>query len=236
MLVTLKNISKHYQNPGSGLWQEVLTDISLEINPGDALAVAGPSGSGKSTLLNIIGTLDQPSSGQVSFDGTDISSLTENQLATFRNQRIGFVFQQHYLLPQLSLLENVLLPVIPVKDKTRRNEATVRATQLLSEVGLADKMHHLPGQLSGGECQRGAVVRAMINEPGLILADEPTGSLDQDSAAQIGELLSEINRKKKVTIIVVTHSEKLASKMNRVYGILNGRLEPRVEECNNSTI
>jgi len=229
MLVTLKNISKHYQNPGSGLWQEVLTDISLEINPGDALAVAGPSGSGKSTLLNIIGTLDQPSSGQVSFDGTDISSLTENQLATFRNQRIGFVFQQHYLLPQLSLLENVLLPVIPVKDKTRRNEATVRATQLLSEVGLADKMHHLPGQLSGGECQRGAVVRAMINEPGLILADEPTGSLDQDSAAQIGELLSEINRKKKVTIIVVTHSEKLASKMNRVYGILNGRLEPRVE-------
>jgi len=229
MLVTLKNISKHYQNPGSGLWQEVLTDISLEINPGDALAVAGPSGSGKSTLLNIIGTLDQPSSGQVSFDGTDISSLTENQLATFRNQRIGFVFQQHYLLPQLSLLENVLLPVIPVKDKTRRNEATVRATQLLSEVGLADKMHHLPGQLSGGECQRGAVVRAMINEPGLILADEPTGSLDQDSAAQIGELLSEINRKKKVTIIVVTHSEKLASKMNRVFGILNGRLEPRVE-------
>ena len=229
MHVTLKNISKHYQNPGSGLWQEVLTDISLEINPGDALAVAGPSGSGKSTLLNIIGTLDQPSSGHVSFDGTDISSLTENQLATFRNQRIGFVFQQHYLLPQLSLLENVLLPVIPVKDKTRRNEATVRATQLLSEVGLADKMHHLPGQLSGGECQRGAVVRAMINEPGLILADEPTGSLDQDSAAQIGELLSEINRKKKVTIIVVTHSEKLASKMNRVYGILNGRLEPRVE-------
>jgi len=236
MLVTLKNISKHYQNPGSGLWQEVLTDISLEINPGDALAVAGPSGSGKSTLLNIIGTLDQPSSGQVSFDGTDISSLTENQLATFRNQRIGFVFQQHYLLPQLSLLENVLLPVIPVKDKTRRNEATVRATQLLSEVGLADKMHHLPGQLSGGECQRGAVVRAMINEPGLILADEPTGSLDQDSAAQIGELLSEINRKNKVTIIVVTHSEKLASKMNRVFGILNGRLEPREEECNNSTI
>jgi len=236
MLVTLKNISKHYQNPGSGLWQEVLTDISLEINPGDALAVAGPSGSGKSTLLNIIGTLDQPSSGQVSFDGTNISSLTENQLATFRNQHIGFVFQQHYLLPQLSLLENVLLPVIPVKDKTRRNEATVRATQLLSEVGLADKMHHLPGQLSGGECQRGAVVRAMINEPGLILADEPTGSLDQDSAAQIGELLSEINRKNKVTIIVVTHSEKLASKMNRVYGILNGRLEPRVEECNNSTI
>jgi len=229
MLVTLKNISKHYQNPGSGLWQEVLTDISLEINPGDALAVAGPSGSGKSTLLNIIGTLDQPSSGQVSFDGTDISSLTENQLATFRNQRIGFVFQQHYLLPQLSLLENVLLPVIPLKDKTRRNEATERATRLLSEVGLTDKMYHLPGQLSGGECQRGAVVRAMINEPGLILADEPTGSLDQDSAAQIGELLSEINRKKKVTIIVVTHSEKLASKMNRVFGILNGRLEPRVE-------
>lgn len=232
MLVTLKNISKHYQNPGNGLWQEVLTDISIEIKPGDALAVSGPSGSGKSTLLNIIGTLDRPSSGIVSFDGVDISSFNENQLAAFRNKHIGFIFQQHYLLPQLSLLENILLPIIPVKDKTRRDDASERATRLLREVGLADKMHHLPGQLSGGECQRGAVVRAMINEPGLILADEPTGSLDQLSAAQIGELLSEINQKNKVTIIVVTHSERLASKMNRIYNISNGRLE----DWRNSTI
>jgi ABC-type lipoprotein export system ATPase subunit len=224
MLISLQNISKNYQNPGSGLWQEVLTDISLEINPGDSLAIAGPSGSGKSTLLNIIGTLDRPGKGTVSFDGTDINAFSENQLAAFRNRHIGFVFQQHYLLPQLSLLENVLLPVIPVKDKKLRNDATARATKLLDEVGLAGKMHHLPGQLSGGECQRGAVVRAMINEPGVILADEPTGSLDQTSAEQIGELLSEINKKNKVSLILVTHSEKLAAKMSQIYHILEGRL------------
>ncbi len=224
MVITLKNISKSYQNPGNGLWQEVLADISLEINAGDALAFSGPSGSGKSTLLNIIGTLDKPTSGFVRFDGIDLKSFTEKQLAKFRNQNIGFVFQQHYLLPQLSLLENVLLPVIPVKDKIRRKAATARAEELLDEVGLADKMYHLPGQLSGGECQRGAVVRAMINEPGLILADEPTGSLDQVSAQQVGELLSEINKRNKVTIILVTHSEKLATKMDHVYHISGGRL------------
>ena len=224
MLITLKNISKSYQNPGNNLWQEVLTEISLEIKPGDSLAISGPSGSGKSTLLNIIGTLDQPTSGNISFDGIDLNSFSQNQLAAFRNRHIGFVFQQHFLLPQLSLLENVLLPVIPVKDKTRRKAATTSATELLREVGLADKMHHLPGQLSGGECQRGTVVRAMINEPGLILADEPTGSLDQASAEQIGELLSEINKKKIVTLILVTHSEKLASKMDQVYKIVGGRL------------
>lgn len=224
MILKLDNISKSYQNPGNGLWQDVLTDISLEIRSGEALAISGPSGSGKSTLLNIIGTLDQPTAGSISFDGKEVKSFNNNQLAGFRNLHIGFVFQQHYLLPQLSLLENVILPMLPVKDKNRRNSALERAKKLLSEVGLSDKLHHIPGQLSGGECQRGAVVRAMINEPGLILADEPTGSLDQASAEQIGDLLSEINKKNKVTLIIVTHSEKLASKMDQVYHIFGGKL------------
>jgi ABC-type lipoprotein export system ATPase subunit len=224
MTVTLENICKRYQNPGNSQWQDVLKDISLEIHSGDALAISGPSGSGKSTLLNIIGTLDRPTSGRISFDGILSDSLSDNELAGFRNRHIGFVFQQHYLLPQLSLLENMLLPVIPVRDKFLRESALERATTLLGEVGLADKMYHLPGQLSGGECQRGAVVRAMINEPGLILADEPTGSLDSASAEQIGELLSEINKKNKVTLILVTHSDKLASMMNQVYRLSGGRL------------
>ncbi len=224
MILRLDKISKSYQNPGNGLWQDVLTDISLEIRSGDALAISGPSGSGKSTLLNIIGTLDRPTTGSISFDGKEVHSFNNNQLADFRNLHIGFVFQQHYLLPQLSLLENILLPLIPVKDKTRRNAATARAKELLHEVGLSDKLYHVPGQLSGGECQRGAVVRAMINEPGIILADEPTGSLDQTSAEQIGDLLSEINKRNKVTLIIVTHSEKLASKMDCVFHIFGGKL------------
>jgi len=224
MRVTLENICKRYQHPGNSLWQDVLKDISLEIHSGDALAISGPSGSGKSTLLNIIGTLDRPTSGRIGFDGTLTDSLNDNELSEFRNRHIGFVFQQHYLLPQLSLLENMLLPVIPVKDKILRKSAPERATLLLKEVGLADKMHHLPGQLSGGECQRGAVVRALINEPGLILADVPTGSLDSASAEQIGELLSGINKKNKVTLILVTHSEKIASKMAQVYRLIEGRL------------
>lgn len=221
MLLELKNISKSYEN---GSIRQVLDDISLTINTGDALAIIGPSGSGKSTLLNIMGTLDQPSSGSVLFDGTEIGSFNEPSLASLRNRHIGFVFQKHYLLPQLNVLENVLVPVIPQRDKTKHSAAQSRAKELLDKVGLADKLHRLPGQLSVGECQRATVVRALINEPELILADEPTGSLDNDSAAHLGDLLASLRKDFAVAMVVVTHSQEFAQRMDKVYKLVNGRL------------
>jgi len=221
MLLELKNISKSYKN---GSVRQVLDDISLTINTGDAFAIIGPSGSGKSTLLNIMGTLDKPSSGSVNFNGTEIGSFNEQSLANLRNQHIGFVFQKHYLLPQLNVLENVLVPVIPQNDKARYKTALARAKELLDKVGLSDKLHQLPGQLSVGECQRAAVVRALINEPELILADEPTGSLDNDSAAQLGDLLALLRKDFKVALVVVTHSIEFAGRMDKVHRLVNGRL------------
>ncbi|MFA8437081.1 MAG: ABC transporter ATP-binding protein [Marinifilaceae bacterium] len=226
MIVELDRISKYYENPETVIKREILKEISLEITSGDSLAIVGPSGSGKSTLLNIIGSLDRCSSGSILYDGKDISSLGEMELAQVRNKNIGFVFQAHHLLPQLNLIENVLLPVLPEKDKKQRKAAQERAMELLTSVGLADRIHQRPGQLSGGECQRAAVVRALINEPGLILADEPTGSLDQDSAEQLGELLAEINRKHQVAMVVVTHALQLAHKMKSIYKLSNGLLIP----------
>ena len=224
MIVELDKISKYYQIPGTAVKQEVLKDLSLNVQKGDSIAVIGPSGSGKSTLLNIIGTLDFPNSGVVKLNGDEISKLSENQLSEIRNRNIGFVFQMHHLLPQLSLIENVLVPVIPQKDKAIKKAAYNRAIDLLNSVGLANEIHKRPGQLSGGESQRATVVRALINEPQLILADEPTGSLDKESAEQMGELLSEINKKHQVAMIVVTHSQELASKMDIVYELLDGKL------------
>jgi len=204
--------------------REVLNGISLGIAGGDALAIVGPSGCGKSTLLNIIGTLDYPSTGLVEIDGHNVSQLGEKQLADFRNQNIGFVFQLHHLLPQLSLLENVLVPTIPLKDKVRRKAASARAMELLDSVGLADKLSQKPGQLSVGECQRTALVRALINKPDILLADEPTGSLDRDSAENLGELLVKINKEHNIAMVLVTHSEQLAGKMNKVYQLIDGKL------------
>lgn len=224
MIVELDKISKNYQNPGTTIKQEVLKELSLIVNKGDSIAVIGPSGSGKSTLLNIIGTLDIPSSGIVKLNGNEINKLNENQLAEIRNTHIGFVFQMHHLLPQLSLIENVLIPTIPNKNKTKQNTIYGRAKDLFDSVGLADKIHKRPGHLSGGECQRATVIRALINEPELILADEPTGSLDKESAEQMGELLSEINNKHQVAMIVVTHSQELANKMDVVYELVDGKL------------
>jgi len=226
MIIELLNISKQYQNGKGGNKRQVLNDISLTINAGESMAIIGPSGSGKSTLLNIIGTLDPPTSGKVFFKGTELNAMTEEALAQIRNQHIGFVFQMHYLLPQLNLIENVLVPVIPEKDKSRRKAAQVRAMDLLQHVGLADKIHQFPGKMSVGECQRVAVVRALINNPELILADEPTGSLDHDSASLLGELLIDINKTFTVSIVVVTHSSELARTMNKVYKLVNGQLLP----------
>jgi ABC-type lipoprotein export system ATPase subunit len=223
MIIDLRNISKHYEMPGTDK-RQVLDQISLSINEGDALAVVGPSGSGKSTLLNIMGTLDKPSSGSVLFKRQDVLSLNDKELAVIRNKSIGFVFQKHYLLPQLSLLDNVLLPVIPQKNKVNKKDTIERVMCLLKLVGLSDKIKHLPGQLSVGECQRTAVVRALVNKPEIILADEPTGSLDHDSSAQLGELLLSLVKDFSVAIVIITHSQELAKKMTTSYRLLNGKL------------
>jgi ABC-type lipoprotein export system ATPase subunit len=175
-------------------------------------------------LLNIIGTIDTPSSGKILFKGQDVNTFNEKQLSDIRNRSIGFVFQFHHLLPQLSLLENILVPTIPLRSKINGKELTERAMELLSSVGLTERIHQRPGQLSGGECQRAALVRALINQPELILADEPTGSLDQDSAFQLGELLLDINRKHNVAMVVVTHSLTLAEKMSTIYRLSKGKL------------
>lgn len=227
MIAELENIHKIYTNNKSEIKREVLVGINLSISKGEALSIVGPSGSGKSTLLNIIGTLDMPTSGIVKFNGNEINHYTENQLAAIRNQKIGFIFQSHHLLPQLNLLENVLLPTIVLEDKSKKKHAQERALKLLEKVGLADKVQQLPGQLSGGECQRTAVVRALINEPELLLADEPTGSLDKASADRIGELLSDINKEEGVALIVVTHSISLADKIGNSYNLSEGRITKR---------
>jgi ABC-type lipoprotein export system ATPase subunit len=204
--------------------REVLSGIDLTIKSKDLISIVGPSGSGKSTLLNIIGTIDAPSSGKFFFKGQDVNTFNEKKLSAVRNRSIGFVFQFHHLLPQLSLLENILVPTIPLRSKNNGKELTERAMELLDSVGLTERIHQRPGQLSGGECQRAALVRALINQPELILADEPTGSLDQDSAFQLGELLLDINRKHNVAMVVVTHSLTLAEKMSTMYRLSKGKL------------
>ncbi len=225
MIIELNKISKFYENPQTKVRHNVLNEISFAIKKGDSLSIVGPSGCGKSTLLNIIGILDLPTSGTVKFQGKEINSLKNNKLSNIRNKNIGFIFQSHHLLPQLNLLENILLPTIPNKQNYNAKEVLERAKNLLETVGLQDKIHQLPGQLSGGERQRTAVLRALINQPELILADEPTGSLDAESAHQIGELLSKINKEHKVAIVVVTHSMTLAEKMTVVYKLQNGKLK-----------
>jgi lipoprotein releasing system ATP-binding protein len=221
-LLRLENVSKNYESGTATI--RVLDSISLEILSGESLAIIGPSGSGKSTLLNIIGTLDEPTSGKVFLENQELSRLNANELAAIRNRQIGFVFQAHHLLPQCSVLENVLVPTLASKEKTLRENAATRAEQLLKRVGLGERLAHRPGQLSGGERQRVAVVRALINQPKLLLADEPTGALDKNSSEQLAQLLTELNREENVTLIVVTHSLELAGKMQRRFKLENGKL------------
>lgn len=223
VLLKLIEISKRFDAVQSAEHLEVLRGITLELARGESLAITGPSGSGKSTVLHIIGTLDRPTSGQVLLDGKDLSLLDEIELAVVRNEQIGFVFQSHYLLPQCTVLENVLVPTLAGK-KALRNAAEERAKQLLERVGLGQRLAHRPGQLSGGERQRVAVVRALINRPQLLLADEPTGALDRRSAEELGQLLVELNREEGVTLIVVTHALELARRMGIVLELRDGKL------------
>ncbi|MEW6307405.1 MAG: ABC transporter ATP-binding protein [Verrucomicrobiota bacterium] len=221
-LLRLVNASKQYESFAGAEPVSVLRGVTLEIVEGESVAIIGPSGSGKSTLLNIIGTLDRPTGGQVLLDGADLSGMDELQLAQVRNRQIGFIFQSHHLLPQCTVLENVLVPTLAAKDGDLRNGAEGRARKLLERVGLGARMTHRPGQLSGGERQRVAVVRALINQPKLLLADEPTGALDRASAQTLAQLLVELNREEGVTLIVVTHSLELAQKMGRTLELRDG--------------
>ncbi|MGA1823147.1 MAG: ABC transporter ATP-binding protein [bacterium] len=227
IILTLDHISKHYNGADGGCSLPVLRDISLTISQGESIAVVGPSGSGKSTLLNIMGGLDRPSSGRVLFEGEDLSKMPDAKLSFFRNQEIGFIFQLHHLLPQCTVFENVLVPTMVHGAKTMsQNNAHQRACDLLKRVGLGEKTDFWPYQLSGGERQRVAVVRALINMPKILLADEPTGSLDRALAEDLVHLLFELNQECGIILIIVTHSTSLARYMERIFILGDGHLTP----------
>lgn len=220
-LVEVRGVHKSFRTGDHKV--RVLQGVDLSVEVQESLAIIGPSGSGKSTLLNLIGTLDQPDQGTIVIDGKNLAMMAGDELAKFRNLNIGFVFQSHHLLPHLTVLENILVPVLAQAHQVGE-EILLRATQLLQRVGLSDREKHLPGRLSGGERQRVAVVRALINQPRLILADEPTGALDRVSAAEVGRLLLELNREHGITLVVATHSEELAARMDRIISMENGTL------------
>ncbi|NQT79545.1 MAG: ABC transporter ATP-binding protein [Candidatus Aminicenantes bacterium] len=225
MLLELKNISKKYEIPSGEGQTTVLRDISLQIMQGESVAIVGPSGSGKSTLLNIIGALDKPTSGVVTFAGKNLADLDDAELSQIRNQEIGFVFQLHHLLPQCTVFENVLIPTIPLGLEKEDEDVQERARNLLGKVGLEKHQDYFPAQLSGGEMQRVAVIRALINRPRLVLADEPTGSLDRGSSENLGQLLVKVNKEEGTTLITVTHSIEIARLMDKVYILQDGILE-----------
>jgi len=216
----VSKLSKEYPTPAEPL--QILADLDLSLSAGENLAIVGPSGSGKSTLLHILGTLDTPTSGSVALDGTDPFALGDSELAKYRNENIGFVFQEHYLLPQLTVLENVLVPTLAQGNPSEAE--TERARQLLERVGLSDRLTHRPGELSGGERQRVAVARSLIMDPVLLLADEPTGSLDYSNAASVAELLIELRTTDQRMLVVVTHSAEIASLLQKQHVLEAGRL------------
>jgi len=218
-LLELRGVTKTYT--GLGRPTPVLAGVDLAVAVGESVAIVGPSGCGKSTLLNIAGTLDTPDAGEVRFQGKSLPAMSPNEMARFRNDSIGFVFQLHHLLPQCSVLENVLVPTLV---HGADDDPADRARELLGRVGLGDRLDHRPGQLSGGERQRVAVVRALINGPSLLLADEPTGSLSADGARELAELLLELNRERSLTVIVVTHSLEVAGMMGRALELRGGVL------------
>ncbi len=216
----VENVSKQYPTRAEPL--EVLRACSLQLESGENAAILGPSGSGKSTLLSIIGTLEPPSDGRVVLDGEDPAELSEPRLAAFRNRQIGFVFQDHHLLPACSVLENVLVPTVAAGPT--KPERIERARELLDRVGLSERLLHRPAELSGGERQRVALARALINEPTLLLADEPTGNLDRTTAENVGRLLLQLQKQEQMMLIVVTHSDRLAGLMDRRLELDEGEL------------
>jgi lipoprotein-releasing system ATP-binding protein len=218
----VENLRKEFRKRGGAL--EVLKGISFTLGRGEMLSVVGVSGAGKTTLLQIVGTLDRATSGNVFYDGEDVTSLTEEKLAGFRNRKVGFVFQFHHLLPEFDARENVMLPCLIAG--TGRVKARERAEELLAEVGLSERMTHRVGELSGGEQQRVAICRALAMGPEILLADEPTGNLDKETAKGVADLLVDLNRKRGLSLVVVTHNEELAGRMHRVLKIDDGRIVP----------
>ena len=223
-ILEMVNITKRYDAVNGMDSPLVLDQVNLSLMACDSVAIIGPSGFGKSTLLNLIGALDRPTAGQVIIDGTDLGTQDEPSLAWLRNQQIGFVFQTHHLLPQCTAWENVLLPTLVPGCRSMMPDRVDTAKRLLARVGLVDHIQHRPSQLSVGQCQRVAVVRALVNQPRLLLADEPTGALDQDAADSLTELLVELNYEEKVTLVVATHSSELAARMARVLELKNHTL------------
>ncbi len=219
-MLELVGIEKTFTHRGTMM--NILTDIDLSINYGDSVAITGASGVGKSTLLNIMGSLDMPTRGVVRFEGQNLYEMDDDRLCLFRNTEIGFVFQFHYLLPELNALENVMMPALIARyDK---NRATDMAKDVLKKVGLENRMTHRSGELSGGEQQRVAIARALLMKPKIILADEPTGNLDWKTARDIADLLFSLNREEKVAIVIATHNHEFANKMLRQFEIRDGRI------------
>ena len=208
--------------PMGGRELVVLNDINLHIARGELIAIIGASGAGKSTLLQILGTLDRPTKGTVSFEGQNLFQLTEQQQAEFRNRRVGFVFQFHHLLPEFTALENACLPAMI--QKREMADVIGEATKLLGEVGLADRLHHKPGELSGGEQQRVSVARALMQQPDLVLADEPTGNLDSHTGDALFTLLRQLNRSRGTTFVIVTHNDKLSAQADRIVSMQDGMI------------
>ncbi len=225
-ILELTGVTKEYASCDGIATVPVLMEVNLAIKPGQTLAIVGPSGSGKSTLLNIMGALDQPSSGRVRMGGRELSGLEPRELARIRNQEVGFVFQLHHLLSQLTVMENVLVPTLAGYAPPRGDAVQERAAMLLERVGLGHRSGHLPSQLSVGERQRAALVRALINRPCLLLADEPTGALDRMASAEMTRLLKELNKQEGVALVLATHSQELAKSMGSVYQLDDGILKP----------
>jgi lipoprotein-releasing system ATP-binding protein len=222
LMIEAVNLTKSFQM--AGLELTVLKSINLTIAQGEILAIVGASGAGKSTLLHILGTLDRPTSGTVLFEGQDLFQLSDQKQAEFRNRRIGFVFQFHHLLPEFTALENVCLPAY-IQNRSA-NDAQAEATSLLKDVGLEHRMNHKPGELSGGEQQRVAVARALIQQPNLVLADEPTGNLDTHTGDALFTLMRTLNRSRGITFVIVTHNEKLSAQADRIIHMEDGQIVP----------
>lgn len=216
-MIEVSNLEVSFETPGETI--HVLRGLDFSVDRGEAAAVVGPSGSGKTTLLNVLGALLPPTSGSVRVGETDLTTLDEKAAARFRNRELGFVFQQHHLLPQLTVMENVLVPRLAGGWEESEEETRKRATTLLEKVGLGHRLNHRPGELSGGEKQRTAVARALINEPGVILADEPTGALDGETGTKVADLLLEIQKEQGVTLVVVTHDLDLAQRVGGVFDL-----------------
>ena len=221
-MLEVVGLSKHYETPAGKV--VVLSGVDLRLEAGDSASIVGPSGSGKSTLLHILGALEPPSAGSMRLNGTDPYALSDRQLAAFRNRQVGFVFQDHHLLPQCSVLENVLIPTLVASSDGESPRS--RALELLDQVGLSHRLHHRPGELSGGEKQRVSLARALVGHPQLVLCDEPTGNLDHEATAAVADLLFELHRLQRTILIVVTHNLELARRFAATYRLSDARLQP----------